>query len=192
MQRIQTQGVHHITLVGANRQTSIDFWQGVLGMPFVFEQPNLDDPDQNHLYFDPGDGRLITIFTSESWKPDRTPNPNGIGNVHHLAFAVSRATYTLAAERLKERGFANSGEIDRGFMNSIYFRDPLGQLMELACYKFEPPAGATHADVLREAHNIRVERGAYNIADEHLADAIELLSRKADPKTAKAQPKEPT
>jgi hypothetical protein len=51
--------------------------------------------------------------------------------------------------------------------------------MELACYKFEPPAGATHADVLREAHNIRIEKGAYNIADEHLADAIELLSRKA-------------
>jgi catechol 2,3-dioxygenase-like lactoylglutathione lyase family enzyme len=187
MQRIQTQGVHHITLVGANRQTSIDFWQGVLGMPFVFEQPNLDDPEQNHLYFDPGDGRLITIFTSESWKPDRSPNPNGIGNVHHLAFAVSRATYTLAAARLKERGFANSGEIDRGFMNSIYFRDPLGQLMELACYKFEPPAGATHADVLREAHNIRFERGAYNIADEHLADAIELLSRKADPKAEKTK-----
>ena len=66
MQKIQTQGVHHITLVGANRQTSIDFWQGVLAMPFVFEQPNLDDPAQSHLYFDPGDGRLITIFTDEN------------------------------------------------------------------------------------------------------------------------------
>ncbi len=44
MQKLQTQGVHHITLVGADRQTSIDFWQGVLGMAFVFEQPNLDDP----------------------------------------------------------------------------------------------------------------------------------------------------
>ena len=63
-------------------------------------------------------------------------------------------------------------------MNSIYFRDPLGQLLELASYKFEPPAGTTHADVLREAHNIRVARGATNIGDEHLADAIELLSRK--------------
>lgn len=52
MQRVQTQGVHHITLVGADRQASIDFWQGVLGMPFVFEQPNLDDPEQNHLYFE--------------------------------------------------------------------------------------------------------------------------------------------
>jgi catechol 2,3-dioxygenase-like lactoylglutathione lyase family enzyme len=36
---IQVQGVHHITLNGADRQTSIDFWEGVLGMPFVFEQP---------------------------------------------------------------------------------------------------------------------------------------------------------
>ena len=85
--------------------------------------------------------------------------------------------------RLGERGIANSGEVDRGFMHSIYFREPLGQLLELACYKFEPPAGATHADVLREAHNIRVAAGARNIADEHLADAIELLSRKPAPKS---------
>ena len=41
MQRIQVQGVHHITLVGSTRQSAIDFWQGVLGMPFIFEQPNL-------------------------------------------------------------------------------------------------------------------------------------------------------
>ena len=60
MRKIQTQGVHHITINGANRQTAIDFWEGVLGMPFVFEQPNLDNAAESHLYFDPGDGRLIT------------------------------------------------------------------------------------------------------------------------------------
>ncbi len=43
MRKLQSQGVHHITIVGANRQTSIGFWEGVLGMPFVFEQPNLDN-----------------------------------------------------------------------------------------------------------------------------------------------------
>jgi glyoxalase family protein len=43
MRKLQTQGVHHITIVGAGRQTSIDFWEGLLGMPFVFEQPNLDN-----------------------------------------------------------------------------------------------------------------------------------------------------
>jgi len=176
MKKIQTQGVHHITLVGADRQTSIDFWQGVLGMPFVFEQPNLDDPEQNHLYFDPGDGRLITIFTNESWQSDSTPNPNGVGNLHHLAFIVSRATYTQAAARLAERGMATSGEVDRGFMDSIYFRDPLGQLMEIACYKFEPPEGRSHADVLAAAYRVRMAAGAVNITDVHLADAIEQLS----------------
>jgi len=175
MTTIQTQGVHHITLMGANRQTSIDFWEGVLGMPFVFEQPNLDDESTNHLYFDPGDGRLITIFTREDLPVDPTPNPNGIGNLHHLAFAVSRATYTQAATRLREGGFANSGEVDRGFMDSLYFRDPLGQLMEIACYKFDPPEGRTHTDVLARAHKIRIEAGAKNITDEHLADAITAL-----------------
>jgi catechol 2,3-dioxygenase-like lactoylglutathione lyase family enzyme len=176
---VQTQGVHHITLMGADRKTSIDFWSGVLGMPFVFEQPNLDDHSMNHLYFDPGDGRLITIFTSEDWKVDPRPTPQKAGSLHHLAFIVSRATYTQAARRLQARGFASSGEIDRGFMDSLYFRDPLGQLLELACYKFEPPAGHTHADVLRAAHHIRVARNALNIEDRDLAEAIVELSKPA-------------
>jgi len=179
MKKIQTQGVHHITMIGADRQTSIDFWEGVLGMPFVFEQPNLDVPAENHLYFDSGDGRLITIFTNENREPDATRNPEGIGNLHHLAFTVSRATYTQIGKRLDERGINNTGEVDRGFMYSIYFRDPLGQLIECATYKFDPPAGFTHVDVLREAHRLRVERDEHHIADEHIADAIELMVQRS-------------
>ena len=180
MRKLQTQGVHHITLVGADRQTSIDFWEGVLGMPFVFEQPNLDRASESHLYFDPGDGRLITIFTNEDRKRDATRAPTDPGCVHHLAFAVSQATFHQAVERLDERGIKHSGVKDRGFMDSIYFKDPLGLLIELASYRFEPPAGFMHADVLVEAHRIRVEREDYNIAPEHLADAIEsLVSRRS-------------
>lgn len=178
MKKIQTQGVHHITIVGATRQIAIDFWEGVLGMPFIFEQPNLDNANESHLYFDPGDGRLITIFTNENRTADPTPNPEGIGNLHHIAFSVSRSTFIETARRLNERGIKNTGEIDRGFMYSIYFRDPLGQRYELASYKFEPPAGCTHAQVLFEAHKIRVAEDAYNIQDSHLADAIELLTRR--------------
>ncbi len=178
MKKIQTQGVHHITIVGATRQMAIDFWEGVLGMPFIFEQPNLDNANESHLYFDPGDGRLITIFTNETRTADPTPNPEGIGNLHHIAFSVSRSTFIETARRLNERGIKNTGEIDRGFMYSIYFRDPLGQRYELASYKFEPPTGCTHAQVLFEAHKIRVGEGAYNIQDSHLADALELLTRR--------------
>jgi glyoxalase family protein len=175
MRKLQTQGVHHITLTGADRQTSIDFWEGVVGMPFVFEQPNLDRPEESHLYFDPGDGRLVTIFTNEGRVPDPSPRSQDAGHVHHIAFALSNAVFRQTVERLDERGIEHSGVKDRGFMDSIYFRDPLGLLIELASYRFEPPAGHTHADVLLEAHLIRTERGDYNIAPVHLADAIERL-----------------
>lgn len=192
MRKIQVQGVHHITMVGADRQTSIDFWEGVLGMPFIFEQPNLDVPHQNHLYFDPGDGRLLTIFTDDRRPVDPTPNPEDVGNLHHIAFKVSRSIYTQVAQRLDERGIPHSGEKDRGFMYSIYFRDPLGQLIELACTKFEPPPGVSDAEVLLEAHKIRVARGDYNISDEHLADAMEaLIQRTARSLSDDRQAKDP-
>ena len=179
MRKIQTQGVHHITLVGADRQTSIDFWEGVLGMPFVFEQPNLDNASESHLYFDPGDGRLITVFTNEEREPDPSRTSTEIGSVHHIAFAVSQATFHQAVERLDERDIRHSGVKDRGFMDSIYFDDPLGLLIELSAYRFEPPFGYTHADVLLEAHKVRVEEGDYNIDQRHLADAIETLVRRS-------------
>ncbi len=176
MRKIQTQGVHHITLVGAKRQPTIDFWEGLLGMPFVFEQPNLDNAAESHLYFDPGDGRLITVFTNEEREPVGPPEDDKVaGRVHHLAFALSKATFDQVVERLDARGIRHSGVKDRGFMDSIYFHDPLGLLVELASYRFEPPAGHTHADVLLEAHRLRVERGDHNIEPVHLADAIELL-----------------
>src|SRR4051794_3102918 len=192
MRKLQSQGVHHITIVGVDRRTSIDFWEGVLGMPFVFEQPNLDNPGESHLYFDPGDGRLITIFTDEgrTGTPDRTPTDPGC--VHHLAFAVSQATFAQAVERLDERGIRHSGVKDRGFMDSIYFTDPLGLLIELASYRFEPPFGSTHADVLLEAHRLRVERDDYNIDRVHLADAIErLILRSRGSLSEDRDPKDP-
>ena len=165
MRKLQTQGVHHITIVGADRQTSIDFWEGVLGMPFVFEQPNLDNAAESHLYFDPGDGRLITVFTDE----EREARPDAHVNRHGLTCTTS---HSRSRRRHSGRPWSgstsaassHSGVKDRGFMDSIYFEDPLGLLIELASYRFEPPVGYTHPDVLLEAHKLRVERGDHNIA----------------------------
>jgi hypothetical protein len=62
----------------------------------------------------------------------------------------------------------------------------------LAAYRFEPPAEHTHADVLLEAHRIRVDRGDYSIAPVHLADAIEqLVLRSRDSLSDDRRPKDP-
>jgi catechol 2,3-dioxygenase-like lactoylglutathione lyase family enzyme len=177
MAKLQVQGIHHLTFVGSNREAVIGFYQGLLGMRLVIAQPNLDVPGEEHLYFDAGDGRLITYFVRPTRTNDPAPNPEGIGNLHHMALTVSHVVYTQVVERLREQGIWNTGPIDRGFMDSIYFRDPNGQLLELACYKFVPPEGATVADVLSLAHHIRVTAGDYNIVDRHLAQAIEELSQ---------------
>jgi len=179
MARIQVQGVHHITLVGSTRQSAIDFWQGLLGMRFLFEQPNLGKPDENHLYFDPGDGRLITVFTNESRADDPTPHPRDVGHLEHIALNVSRATQTQVAARLEARGIPFKA-FDRGFMDSIYFSDPNGLRLELACYKFQAPEGASEADVLQAADAHRRRAGDHHITERHLADAIEeLMARSA-------------
>ncbi|MDF3414545.1 VOC family protein [Sulfitobacter sp. M57] len=179
MKKIQSLGLHHITLMGADRQSSIDFWEGVLGMPFLFDQPNLDDPQEGHLYFDPGDGRLITIFTNENRKRMHTRTPTDAGCVHHIAFEVDRAMFDQVLDRLGARGIGNSGVKDRGFMHSIYFKDPLGLLIELACYTFIPPRGSSHAEVMLQAHKLRVQRGAVAIEREHLADAAVMIVERA-------------
>ncbi|SFE04950.1 Catechol 2,3-dioxygenase [Sulfitobacter brevis] len=192
MKKIQSLGVHHITLTGADRQSSIDFWEGLLGMPFIFDQPNLDNPDEGHLYFDPGDGRLITIFTNENRSGTRDRTPTEPGCVHHIAFEVDAATFDQVLSRLKERGIGNSGVKDRGFMHSIYFKDPLGLLIELACYTFIPPRGSSHAEVMLEAHKLRVAAGTKAIGREHLADAqIIIVERGQESLSEDRSPKNP-
>lgn len=175
IKKIQVQGLNHVTFVGADRQSTVDFWEGVLGMPCILEQRNPQKPYQGQIYFDPGDGRFITVFTDEGRSPKVNPAPPEPGEVHHVAFTVSRATFSQITHRLKARGVDHSPPRNRGFMETIYFRDPMGFLIELACYTFAPPAGYSHADVLLEAHRIQLAQRDTMIRSGHLADAIERL-----------------
>ena len=57
----------------------------------------------------------------------------GAGGVHHVAFRTpNEAEYHAWAERLRTLGIPNSGEVDRYYFQSLYFREPNGILFEIA------------------------------------------------------------
>ncbi len=57
----------------------------------------------------------------------------GAGGVHHVAFRTpNEEQYHAWARRLNEHGIRNSGEIDRFYFRSLYFREPNGILFEIA------------------------------------------------------------
>lgn len=57
----------------------------------------------------------------------------GAGGVHHVAFRTpNEDQYHAWTDRLNSIGIANSGEIDRYYFRSLYFREPGGILFEIA------------------------------------------------------------
>lgn len=58
---------------------------------------------------------------------------NGVGTVHHVAFAVRDDAAELAArERIQQAGLNPTPVMDRNYFRSVYFREPGGILYELA------------------------------------------------------------
>jgi glyoxalase family protein len=57
----------------------------------------------------------------------------GAGGVHHVAFRTpNEAQYHAWTQRLNELRVPNSGEVDRFYFRSLYFREPNGILFEIA------------------------------------------------------------
>jgi len=57
----------------------------------------------------------------------------GAGGVHHVAFRTpDEAQYHAWTQRLTELRVPNSGEVDRFYFRSLYFREPNGILFEIA------------------------------------------------------------
>jgi catechol 2,3-dioxygenase-like lactoylglutathione lyase family enzyme len=170
---VDVQGVDHITLIGSNEADTVHFYRDILGMPLVLRQPNLDAPDVTHLFFDAGDGRIVTFFVSDDRDSDDQPQRSGVGSVHHLAFSIDGERMADIAEALEDEGY-HYNEFDRGAFHSLYTRDHNGLVIELAADKFEIP-DERRGEVLAHAHGKRLEAGAEYVQDEHMEAAIEEL-----------------
>ncbi len=176
---MHTTGTDHITIWGSNAESVLDFYRDLLGMRVVLRQPNLDDPDQTHLFLDTGDGRVITFFVSDDRPSNRQPQQPTTGGVHHLAFSVDPEQFreVTAALEADGRGY---NEFDRGIFHSLYTRDNDGLTIELAADKYDIPEDR-RADVLVAAQRHREQAGAEYAKEEHMEAALAELGIEVDP-----------
>lgn len=126
------QGLHHITLVCADAQRTVDFYVGVLGLRLIKRTVNFDDPTSYHLYFGDEIGRPGTAITFFEW-PTAPQGYPGIGGTHHFALQVADDIGLLKwKRRLTDLGLSVQGPLDRNYFKSIYLRDPDGVILEIA------------------------------------------------------------
>ena len=93
---------------------------------------NFDDTGAYHLYFGDEVGAPGTILTFFEW-PGSRKGGWGIGGIHHLALGVKTPEAQLMwKRRLTDARVPVSGPYDRGYFRSIYFKDPDGQILEIA------------------------------------------------------------
>ena len=170
---LRTTGTDHITLIGSNEDDTIAFYRDVLGMPLVLRQPNLDAPHVTHLFFDTGDGRLLSFFVTDDRDSHTGPQRPGVGAVHHLAFRIDPDRFVETRQSLDDIG-RRYNEFDRGPFHSLYTHDHNGLVIELATDKYAIPDDR-RAEVLAAAQHARVEAGAEYVGDEHIEDALREL-----------------
>ncbi|MEF8813316.1 MAG: VOC family protein [Halovenus sp.] len=174
-----TIGTDHITVWGSNAEDTIAYYRDVLGMSLVLRQPNLDDPSQTHLFFDTGDGTILTFFVSDDRPSNRQPQRTGVGSVHHLCFAVEPDRFGDVADALEDHGYSYN-VFDRGVFLSLYTRDHDGLIVELTVDKFEFP-DERKGEVLATAQRLREAEGADYAETKHLRAALEELGIEVKP-----------
>ncbi len=129
-----SQGMHHITAIGADIQRTHAFFGDLLGMRRVKMTANFDDPDSAHWYWGVGDGKPGTLITYFERKAEKTRKARiGVGQTHHFALAVpDEQTQLEWRETLILAGLSVSPVMDRIYFKSIYTNDPDGHIVELA------------------------------------------------------------
>jgi catechol 2,3-dioxygenase-like lactoylglutathione lyase family enzyme len=172
MSKIRTRGINHPALFGLSYDKTRDFYTRVLGMRLVLEQPNLDDPDSVHLFFETGPGQFIAYFVPKQGKEIEGRVQTGVLN--HIALNLD-GDLDEAIAALQAEGVPYSGPVDRGYERSIYFRDPNGVVVELLTWITPVPEGMDEGDLILAAQTRRLGRGAYAIEDEDVKAAIAEL-----------------
>lgn len=169
--RIEWGGVNHLALVCRDMARTVEFYEGVLGMPLV-KTVELPQGMGQHFFFDCGGGDLLAFFwfaeapepvpgvSAPAGRPDVADLTSAIGSMNHVAFKVPLERIDEYRDRLVAAGIEcsetwNHDDSEWGlapevtddvFVRSVYFQDPDGILLELAAATREwRPSDVAHA-----------------------------------------------
>jgi len=118
-------GVHHVALVVADVERTIEFYQGVLEFPLTEIFENRDYGGSTHFFFDIGNGNGLAFFDLPGL--DLAPYEEVLGGLHHLAISVEPERW----QRLRSKLESASVACQEVSGSSLYFRDPDGARLEL-------------------------------------------------------------
>ena len=160
-QPFEFRGINHLALVSSDMQRTVDFYEGVLGMPLI-KTIELFGGGQ-HFFFDCGGGDSLAFFwfpnapfaapgvAAPAHRPDKGDLASAHGSMNHVAFDVPPERIDEYVQKLKDAGVdctqvANHDDSEFGiskdmhpgvFVRSIYFQDPDGILVEFASWARE-------------------------------------------------------
>ena len=131
--------IHHVAYRCRDAAETVAFYQRVLGMEFTTafaenEVPSTGEPDPYmHVFLDAGGGNVLAFFELPE-RPAMDRDRNTPEWVQHIALEVPDMAALLAARaHIEAEGVAVTGPVFHGVFQSIYFFDPNGHRIELAC-----------------------------------------------------------
>ena len=131
--------IHHVAYRCKDAKATADWYAQILGMEFTtaFAEDHVPstgayDPYM-HIFLDCGGGNVIAFFELPN-QPEMGKDPNTPAWVQHIAFEVADMDALLAAKaHIEGQGIDVIGPTFHGIFRSIYFFDPNGHRLELAC-----------------------------------------------------------
>lgn len=146
--------IHHVAYRCRDAKQTVEFYNSVLGMEYLsaFSEDHVPSTGEYdpymHIFLDAGGGNVLAFFELPK-QPDMARDPNTPAWVQHIAFEVPGMDALLAAKaHIEAQGIAVIGPTFHGIFRSIYFFDPNGHRLELACNIGTPEQ---HAELKRVA-----------------------------------------
>lgn len=136
---MKVDGIHHVAYRCRDAKETVLWYRQMLNMDFVLaiaedRVPSTKAPDPYmHVFLDAGQGNVLAFFELPT-QPPMGRDPNTPDWVQHIAFKVRDLAELLDFKaHLEANAVEVLGVIDHGAFHSIYFFDPNGHRLELAC-----------------------------------------------------------